>query len=112
MRHMRRIFFYDDSCRLCRWFVSCLRRVVFDRAEFLPIRCAGDSTQISKEAFERSAQFFDDSGQVHEGARGIVELLALLPKYKWVRWCYLKIPLVGRASEWVHAFVSSVRRLS
>ena len=54
-------------------------------------------------------RFVDADGRVFEGARAIVELLALASRWRWMRWGYLHVPLVARLGQWAYERVSSCR---
>lgn len=97
---MKPIFFYDGACPFC---VRCVRSWKFrtgERVEYKTLQSAD---------LPLSAVVFVVDGQEYRAARAVVELFALLPGRRWMRFVYLHVPLGGRVIEWFYDQVSMCR---
>lgn len=94
---------YDGNCNVCRKIVAILDRWDRDRKlEIVPAQAPGVQARfpwISDRAFMESMQVVRSSdGMTWEGAAGIEQLLAVLPRGRWIAWIF-RVPLVRGIAE-------------
>ncbi len=93
------IFFSDETCGLCRYWVEYWKQLTGDRVEYRP---------LTEKNFS-SVSFLETDGQMYSGAHAVARLLSYAPRKKWILWMYLRFPPFTSLSEWMYTRVSSCR---
>ena len=87
---------YDGDCRVCTRSVILLRKM--DKRhdiEIVPSQSPGVHARfdwIAPAAFDEAIQLVGPGRQTWQGAAAIEQLIAVLPRGRWLRWIYT-IPL-------------------
>jgi len=88
---------YDGMCRVCNRLANVLRRWDARREiEIVPSQATGVTARfpwIPARAFSEAIQLVGPGGATWQGAAAIEELLAILPRGRWVAWMF-HIPFV------------------
>ena len=89
---------YDGHCRVCNRLVAGLERWDrHERLEIVPSQAAGLGARfpwIPEGAFAESMQLVRVSdGRTWEGAAAVEQLLAVLPRGRWLAWIF-RVPSV------------------
>lgn len=84
---------YDGHCRVCNRLVARLEKWDrHERLEIVPSQTAGLGARfpwISERAFADSMQLVRASdGRTWEGAAAVEQLLAVLPRGRWLAWIF------------------------
>lgn len=98
---------YDGSCRMCTRIARVVQRWDRGDIELLPSQTEGLAARfpwIPAEAYVAAMQLVGPHGQTWQGAAAVEQLLAILPRGRWISWTF-RIPfarsLADRLYRWV-----------
>lgn len=93
-------FYFDETCPLCRSWVSRWRRLVGDYVVFIPFDHPEQKT---------STEFVDVDGKISVGAESVARMLATVPSHAWVLVLYQRHACVAWFAEHLYRLVSFCR---
>lgn len=98
--YMKPIFFYDGECPFCVRCANAWESKTGERVEYRTLQSAGRSLD--------SVVFVVDEHE-YRAARAVVELFALMPRGRWLRFVYMYVPFGSRFMEWFYHQISLCR---
>ena len=82
------------------------------RVDYQPFQTAAAKfPEISRDDFEKSAQFIETDGRVFRAAEAVFRSLGY-SRYRWIEWMYDRVPAVAPVSEFAYALIARNRTLA
>lgn len=108
--HIVPVMLYDGDCGFCAQWVSRWRKTTGVRIRYEPYqRALKDFPIVSEAQCRQAVQLIMPDGQVFSGARAVLEALAGVGHYRFLRTLYLRSSLFARAAEAVYQWVAHRR---
>ena len=109
------IMLYDGDCGFCRQWIMRWRKAASEEVDFEPCQVPGLLAQFpetSQAECARAVVLIDrESREKWVGAHAVFRALATNPKRGRMLWCYLHVPLLRPASEFLYRLVARNRKL-
>ena len=107
---MKPILIYDGNCGFCLYWINIWKNKTKDRVEYAPYQSvANQFPQISLDQFERSVQLVKPDGEITEGAKAVLQVLAYNPGLVWPLRTYQNFSLIAKVAEATYYFVAKNR---
>ena len=107
---MKPILIYDGNCGFCLYWINIWKNKTKDRVEYAPYQSvANQFPQISLDQFERSVQLVKPDGEITEGAKAVLQVLAYNPDLVWLLRTYQNFSLFAKVAEVTYYFVAKHR---
>ena len=107
---MKPILIYDGNCGFCLYWINIWKNKTKDRVEYAPYQfVANQFPQISLDQFERSVQLVNPGGEITEGAKAVLQVLAYNPSLVWLLRTYKNFSLFAKVAEVTYYFVAKHR---
>tara|TARA_B100000809_G_scaffold241964_1_gene265635 strand:+ start:196 stop:576 length:381 start_codon:yes stop_codon:yes gene_type:complete len=107
---MKPILIYDGNCGFCLYWINIWKNKTKDRVEYAPYQSvANQFPQISLDQFERSVQLVKPDGEITEGAKAVLQVLAYNPSLEWLLRTYQNCSLFAKVAEVTYYFVAKHR---
>ena len=105
----RPVLIYDGDCSFCRAWVEFWRSLTGDSLEYLPFQQASERfPDVSIEDCRKAVQFITPEGRF-PGAEGVCRVLAGVPGYRWLYWCYRFVPGFAALAGVAYKFIANHR---
>ena len=107
---MKPILIYDGNCGFCLYWIDIWKNKTKDCVEYAPYQSvASQFPQISLDQFERSVQLVKPDGEITEGAKAVLQVLAYNPDLVWLLRTYQNFSLFAKVAEVTYCFVAKHR---
>jgi predicted DCC family thiol-disulfide oxidoreductase YuxK len=105
----RPVLIYDGDCSFCRAWVDFWRSATGDSLEYLPFQEAAERfPDVSIEDCRKAVQLITPEGRF-PGAEGVCRVLAGVPGYEWLYWCYRYVPGFAALAGLIYRFIANHR---
>ena len=104
---------WDGDCHFCRRWIERWREITGGRVDYEPYQTAAEKfPEIPRTEFQDAVHFVESDGQVFRGAEAVYRSLGYSRCYKWLTWCYDRVPGFAAISETAYSFIARHRELT
>lgn len=104
------IMIYDGDCGFCKHWVEKWERITGEHVRYKPYQQAlAYYYQLTQKQCQESVQFVMPDGVIFSGAKAVFKAFDYTGRYRWLLWCYERLPFFGWGAELFYRLVAGHR---
>ena len=104
------VMLYDGDCGFCQFWVEKWEKMTSWQVRYKPYQTTrADFPQLTEKQCREAIHLVMPDGLVFSGAHAVLRALHYGGRYRWLLWCYSRLPFFARIAEWFYRLVSRHR---